>query len=64
MLRMYGVGGKLLKVVQSFHVDGMPCVRVGMNVSKWLPIHVGFRQGCVMSPWLLNVYMDGGGGEK
>ena len=22
-------------------------------------VNVGLRQGCVMSPWLFNVYMDG-----
>ncbi len=22
-------------------------------------MNVGLRQGCVMSPWLFNVYMDG-----
>ena len=30
MLRVYGVGGKLLKAVQSFYVDSRACVRVGM----------------------------------
>ena len=55
MLRVYGVGGKLLKAVQSFYVDSRACVRVGNDVSEWFPV-----QGCVMSPWLLfNVYMDG-----
>ena len=29
MLRGYGVGGKLLKAVQSFYVDSRACVRVG-----------------------------------
>ena len=58
MLRMYGVGGKLLKVVQSFHVDSKACVRVGNDVSEWFPVNVGLRQPCVMSPWLFNVYMD------
>ena len=29
MLRVYGVGGKLLKAVQSFYVDSRVCVRVG-----------------------------------
>ena len=29
MLRVYGVGGKWLKAVQSFYVDSMACVRVG-----------------------------------
>ena len=28
MLRVYEVGGKLLKAVQSFYVDSRPCVRV------------------------------------
>ena len=28
MLRVYGVGGKLLKAVQSFYVDNRVCVRV------------------------------------
>ena len=32
---------------------------VGTHVSEWLPVNVGLRQGCVMSPWLFNVYMDG-----
>ena len=57
MLRVYGVGGKLLKAVQSFYVDRKACVRVGNNVSEWFPVNVGFRQGCMMSPWLFNVYI-------
>ena len=32
---------------------------MGNNVSKWFLVNVGLRQGCVMSPWLFNVYMDG-----
>ena len=59
MLRVYGVGGKLLKAVQSIHVDSRACVRVGNDVSEWFMVNVGLRQGCVMSPWLFNVYMDG-----
>ena len=59
MLRVYGVGGKLLKGVQSFYVDRWACVRVGNDVSEWFPVNVGLRQGRVISPRLLNVYMDG-----
>ena len=33
MLRVYGVGEKLMKAVQSFYVDSRACVRVGNNVS-------------------------------
>ena len=33
VLRLFGVGGKLLKSVQSFHVDSRACVRIGNKVS-------------------------------
>ena len=32
---------------------------MGKDVSEWFPVNVLLRQGCVMSPWLFNVYMDG-----
>ena len=50
------------KIVESsadFYVDSRACVRVGNDVSEWFSVNVGLRQGCVMSPWLFNVYMDG-----
>ena len=52
MLKVYGVGGKLLKAVQSFYVDSRACVRLENDVSEWFPVNVGLRQGRVMSPWL------------
>ena len=30
-----------------------------MDVNEWFQVNVGLRQRCVMSPWLLYVYMDG-----
>ena len=59
MLRVYGVVGKLLKAMQSFYVDSWACVRVGNDASEWFPFNVELRQGCVMSSWLFNMYMDG-----
>ena len=47
--------------MQSFYVDSRACFQVGNDVSKWFTVNVGLRQGSVMSPWLFNVYMDGGG---
>ena len=45
--------------MQSFYVDSRACVRVRNDVSEWFRVNVGLRQGCVMSPWLFNVYVDG-----
>ena len=33
MLRVYGVGGKLLKAVQSFYIDSRACVLAGHTVN-------------------------------
>ena len=55
MLRVYGVAGKLLKTVPSFNVDTRACVWV----SELFPVNVGLKQGCMISPWLFNVCMDG-----
>ena len=51
-IRVYGVGGKLLKAVKSFYVDSRACVRVGNDVREWFPVNVGLRQG-----WLCDVFM-------
>ena len=45
--------------MQSFDVDTRVCVHLGNDMSEWFPVNVGLRQGCVMSPWLFNVYIDG-----
>ena len=40
ILRMYEVGGKLLKAVQSFYVDsrtGYTGGKLGMGVNEWIP---------------------------
>ena len=49
---------KIVEAVQSFYIDSKACVRVGNDMSEWFPVNVGLRQGCVMFPWLFNVYMD------
>lgn len=59
VLRMYDVSGKLLNGVKSFYEGSSACVRVRGSLSEWFGIDSGVRQGCVMSPWLFNIYMDG-----
>ena len=59
MLRIYGMGGRLLQAVESMYAGSKACVRVGSEVSEWFTVRVGLRQGCVMSPWLFNIYIDG-----
>ena len=41
------------------YVDSSACVRVKGVESERFRVDSGVRQGCIMSPWLFNVYMDG-----
>ena len=59
VLELYGVEGRLLSAVKSMYADSRACVRVGSDRSEWFTVKVGLRQGCVMSPWLFNLYIDG-----
>ncbi len=59
VLKIYGVGGQLLKGIQAFYRDANACVRVGGKYNESFAVEVGVRQGCVMSPWLFNIFMDG-----
>ena len=49
----------MLKAVQIFYIDSRACVQVGNVMSEWFLVNIGLRQGCVTSPWVINVYMDG-----
>ena len=55
---MYDVGGKLLSGINSTYADSSAYVRIKGDLSEQFRIDSGVRQGCIMSPWLFNVYMD------
>merc|ERR1712002_174354 len=59
LLRMYRINGKFLAAVQSMYGTSEGCVRVCREEGEWFNVRGGLRQGCVMSPWLFNVFMDG-----
>ena len=58
VLGMYEINGQLLKAVQSLYEKSEACVRVCREEGEWFEVGVGLRQGYVMSPWLLNLFMD------
>ena len=40
-------------------LDSSAYVRIKINESRRFRIGSGVRQGCIMFPWLSNIYMDG-----
>ena len=57
-LKIYGVEGQLLDGIKAFYKEASACVRVNGEMSESFDIRVGVRQGCVMSPWWFNIFMD------
>ncbi len=53
------MGGKLLSAMKSFYGVASACVKINGETSEHFEIKVDLRQGCVMSSWLFNIYMDG-----
>ncbi len=53
------MGGKLLSAKKSSYEEASTCVKFSGETSEHFEIKVDLRQGCVMSPWLFNIYMDG-----
>ena len=54
-----GVRGKMWRVIKSYYgrVESSVCVNGGQT--DWFGIDVGVRQGCVLSPILFDVFVDG-----
>ncbi len=50
VLKIYGVGGQLMKEIKAFCMKMNACVKVDGELSDCFAIGVIVRQGCVMSP--------------
>ena len=60
VFRMYDMCGKHFNGIKSMYLNSQACVGVKEDESKGFRIYSGVRQGYIPSPWLLNVYMNGG----
>ncbi len=45
--------------MKAFYRDASACVKVKGEMGECFKIKAGLRQGCVMSPWLFNIFMNG-----
>ena len=58
MLRIYDVGGKLLNGIKSMYIKSLAFVRIKGGGSDYFKTDSAVRKIFIISPWLLNVYMD------
>ena len=57
VLKMHDVEGKFFNGIKSMYVDISACVRVKEGEIQRFRIDSGVVQGCIMSPWLFNIWM-------
>src|SRR6185437_16066167 len=53
------VKGKMWRVLQAIYERVESCVRVNGQASDWFSIDTGVRQGCVLSPLLYALFING-----
>ena len=58
VLRMYDVILRDIKIIHVNVIYFKVYVRIKGSFSEFFRTDRGVRQGCIMSPWLFNVYMD------
>jgi hypothetical protein len=58
-LHKYGLSGKLWRVLRSIYESVESCVLVNDRQSRWFDIEIGLRQGCLLSPILFAIYING-----
>ena len=54
----YGIRGRLLRSIKALYAGGRARVKVEGMESKWFGVRKGVGQGCTLSPWLFNAFMD------
>lgn len=53
-----GVPEHLVHLMQSLYTDQEACVRTERGDNDWFSIGNGVRQGCILSPYLFNMYAE------
>ena len=50
------IEGYLIKTMNSLYNISRACVRLGSRMGEYFEVKKELRQGCVMSPWLFNIF--------
>ena len=54
-----GIKGKMWRVLQGIYNIVESCVRVKEDLTEWFPVNAGVRQGCILSPFIYALFING-----
>ena len=58
ILKEMGIPDHLTCLLRNLHACQEATVRTGHGTTDWFQIRKGVRQGCILSPWLFNLYAE------
>ena len=53
-----GIPDHLTCLLRNLYVGQEATLRTGHGTTDWFPIRKGVHQGCILSPWLFNLYAE------
>ena len=57
-MKKIGIPTHIIELLMSMHKDQKAKVRTRQGNSEWFSIEKGVRQGCIISPHLVNIYSE------
>ena len=57
-LKSYGVGKRLIEILQNIGERSKSAVKVGQEIGEWFPVTIGTRQGDPLSPITFITYLE------
>ena len=57
-MREMGFSDHITKIIRSLYLNQEATVRTESGDSEWFSIGQGVRQGCILSPYLFNIYAE------
>ena len=58
ILKEVGIPDHLTCLLRNLYAGEEATVRTGHGTTDWFQIGKGVRQGCILSPWLFNLYAE------
>ena len=58
ILKEMGIPDHLSCLLRTLYADQEATVRTGHGTTDWFQIGKAVRQGCILSPWLFNLYAE------
>ena len=58
-MKKYNINTNLIRIIRNFYDKATSAVVFNSSIGDWFQTKVGVRQGCLLSPTLFNIYLEG-----